>query len=252
MKPEIEIWEQYGPIFSLEERVVFPTDFRELEFYRRLRTRFPGSCMEIGAGDGRLVGSISSDSLTVGLEPSSALCELWYPDDRSRAERVRGLAQQLPFGTSSFDLILFPYNGIHCVLRKEDRKALISEISRVLVPGGILFMEACHRFHHREDEKNAERYDYSKDGVELRLVETVDHDWIRSTISFHMHYTGDSVPSGATDIVLDLALLSCGELLTELVDNGLKILTLWGDYDHRPWDLRYSPRLLVLAERIEE
>lgn len=205
--------------------------------------------MEIGAGDGRLAGVLGNDSLTVALEPSAAMFELWTPYDRERVPCVRGLGQQLPLLESSLDFILFPYNGIHCILDRDDRKTLFSEVTRVLHPQGKFFAEACHRFDDREDEENAERYNYRKDDISLRLVETVSHDREKGVISFDMEYSGSPVPEGTFSIVLELALISAGELLHDIIEAGLNIVSICGDYDYSPWDKRYSPRLLILAER---
>lgn len=249
MKPEVDLWERYGPLFSIEEKLVFPPDRRELQFYCEIRKRHPGSCMEIGAGDGRLAGVLGNDSLTIGLEPSAAMFKLWTPEDRGKIRCVRGLGQQLPLLESSLDFILFPYNGIHCILDRDDRKTLLLEVARVLHPGGRFFAETCHRFDDREDEENAERYHYAKDGFSLRLTETVTHDREKGIISFDMKYSGSPVPAGTLSIVLELALISAGELLRDIREAGLNIVSIWGDYDFSPWDKRYSPRLLVLAER---
>ncbi|MCD4848087.1 MAG: class I SAM-dependent methyltransferase [Candidatus Aegiribacteria sp.] len=249
MKPEVDLWERYGPLFSIEEKLIFPPDHRELQFYGELRKRHRGSCMEIGAGDGRLAGVLGSDSLTVGLEPSASMFELWTPDDRERVRCIRGLGQQLPLLESSLDFILFPYNGIHCILDRDDRRNLLSEVARVLHPRGKFFAETCPRFDDREDEENVERYHYRKDGFSLRLVETVSHDREKGIISFDMEYSGSSVPEGTSSMVLELALISAGEFLHDIREAGLNIVSIWGDYDYSPWDKRYSPRLLILAER---
>lgn len=251
MKPEVEIWERYGPLFSIEEKLIFPPDHRELQFYSELRKRHPGSCMEIGAGDGRLAGVLGNDSLTIGLEPSAAMFKLWTPEDRDSVPCVRGLGQQLPLLGSSLDFILFPYNGIHCILDRDGRKTLLREVARVLHPRGKFFAEACHRFDDREDEENIERYHYRKEDVSLRLMETVSHDREKEIISFDMKYSGSAVSEGTLSIVLELALISAGELLHDIRKAGLNIVSIWGDYDLSPWDKRYSPRLLVLAERKE-
>ena len=251
MKPEVELWERYGPLFSIEEKIVFPPDHRELQFYCELRRRHPGSCMEIGAGDGRLAKVLGNDSLTIGLESSAVMFELWTPDDRERVRCVRGLGQQLPLRKSSLDFILFPYNGIHCILDRDDRITLLSDVTRVLHPRGRFFAEICHRFDDREDEENVERYHYRKDGFSFRLVETVSHDREKGIISFDMEYSGSTIAEGTLNILLELALISAGELLHDIREAGLNIVSIWGDYDFSPWDRRYSPRLLVLAERSE-
>ena len=76
-----------------------------------------------------------------------------------RISRIRGIAQNIPLKNSSLDLVLFPYNGIHCILKRNERKQVLREIAAVLKPGGIFFAEACPGFDKRQDEERKERYD---------------------------------------------------------------------------------------------
>ena len=67
MKEEVTLWEKYGPVFSLEEREIYPPDSSEIQFYRELRNEYPGRCMELGAGDGRLSGIFENGSHVIAL-----------------------------------------------------------------------------------------------------------------------------------------------------------------------------------------
>ena len=177
------------------------------------------------------------------------MLNLWPPGMQKSIFRVRGIAQQIPLRNSSLDIVLFPYNGIHCILDRDERKTVLRNISGVLKPGGKFFAEACPRFDVREDESRKERYNYVENGTSLRLVESVSHDLMRGLIVFDMEYSGSAVDEGKIDIRLELALISAGELLHDIRDEGMKISAIWGNYDRSPWDTDYSPRLLVLAER---
>lgn len=251
MKAEIHLWERYGPLFSLEERDVYPPDMKEIQFYLDLRNKYPGECMELGAGDGRLTELFPDGSQVIALEPSTSMLCSWSIERQRGISRVRGIAQQLPLRNSSLDLVLFPYNGIHCILDRNERKLAIREIAAVLKPGGKFFAEACPGFDKRQDEDRKERYDYHRNDTSLKLVESVSHDFSRGLIVFDMEYTGSAVADGSIDITLELALISAGELLNDIRGEGMRVITVWGDYDLSPWDTDYSPRLLVLAERNE-
>lgn len=110
-------------------------------------------------------------------------------------------------------------------------------------------MEACPAFGLRGSERESERYSHDEGGISLRLHESVSVDRGSGKITFHMRYTGDSVPGGSALMDLRLALIDAGELLVELKMAGLSICSVWGDYDLSPWCGGSSPRLLVLAER---
>ncbi len=208
--------------------------------------------MELGAGDGRLTEFLSDGSLVVALEPSASMLDSWSDKLQRGISRVRGIAQQLPLRKSSLDLILFPYNGIHCILQRNERKQVFREIAAVLKPGGKFFAEACPGFDKRQNEDRKERYDYNADDTSLKLVESVRHDFRRGLIVFDMEYSGSAVADGTVDIILELALISAGELLTDIRNEGMRVVSIWGDYDLSPWASDDSPRLLVLAERNEK
>lgn len=249
MRPEIELWETYGPLFHMEESRVFPPDEAELDFYRHIRSRFAGSCLELGAGSGRLTGSLAASGITVGLDASQAMLALWSESDSELAVKVRGFAHCLPFSSCSLDLVLLTYNLLHCILHPEERHRLLTEAVRVLVPGGKLVIEACPAFSLRPVEPPTRRYGYQEGRDTLELVESVSRDREAGTITFHMNYSGSAVPVPTGTLDLTLATLGAGEILRMIRGSGMSVLSVWGDYDLSPWSSDSSPRLLALAER---
>jgi SAM-dependent methyltransferase len=249
LRPEVELWESYGPLFTLEETAVFPPEEEETSFYKMIRGKTGGSCVELGAGSGRLAGALCAEGLTIGLEASSAMLGLWSRRNARFANRVRGLAQEMPFPDGSLDMVLLTYNFLHCMLDCRDRLRVLRESARVLPPGGRLVLEACPAFALRPAEQPVERYRYEKGGVNLRLVEAVSRNPVAGTITFHMEYSGSAVPTSLGRLDLTLMLLSAGEVLHEVSAEGFVICSVWGDYDLSPWSCGNSPRLLVLAER---
>lgn len=183
----------------------------------------------------------------MALEPSAAMLASWRGGD---GLRVRGIAQQLPLRRGSVELVLFPYNGIHCILSRSERKRALKEAAGLLAPEGVFLAEACPQFRDREDEELAERYSWSRRAKSLRLVESVSRDRGNCRIVFDMLYTGSVVPEGRREIRLELALISAGELLSDIRRSGMRVLSVWGDYDLSPWDGDSSPRLLVMAGRL--
>jgi SAM-dependent methyltransferase len=249
LKPEIALWESYGPLFTLEETSVFPPEEEEMSFYRHLRAMHGGTCVELGAGSGRLAGALGAEGLTVGLEASRAMLGLWPRRARGLACRVRGLAQEMPFLDGSLDMVFLTYNFLHCVPDSRERRRVLRESARILPPGGRLVLEVCPAFALRPPERPTERYRYGEGGVSLRLVEAVSRNPVARTITFHMEYSGSAVPPSLGRLDLTLTLLSAGEVLHEVSGAGFVICSVWGDYDRSPWSCGSSPRLLVLAER---
>lgn len=95
-----------------------------------LRTFVPweGRGLEIGAGTGRFAGPLG---VGVGLDPSEAM--LAHAAARG-IERVRGVAEALPFPDGSFDHALV----VTTICFVDSPEAMIAEAHRVLRPGGKL------------------------------------------------------------------------------------------------------------------
>jgi SAM-dependent methyltransferase len=92
-----------------------------------------GRALDVGCGDGRLTALIEADEVTAADVSGVAL-------DRARS-RLSGVVvvetepdARLPFGDSSFDLVLCAETIEHI----RDVQLLLSEIRRVLAPGGTL------------------------------------------------------------------------------------------------------------------
>lgn len=245
-----DVWDDYAPFFNAEEGTVFSHDFREMEFYRHFRQSHPGSCLEIGAGAGRLAACLSDGSFMASLEPSAAMLASWAPDDLRIAARVRGYGQNIPFRSDSFLFACFPYNGLQCILDREDRRAVLRETCRVLRKGGALITEVSPAFARRYPEGRTLRYQVIlPDGGRLSLDEEVLRPEGRNTVVYDMIYTTE-LPGGGVDarrVLLELAAFDVMEAVEDTERADLRVSDLWGDYDESPFDPDCSPRLLIQA-----
>jgi SAM-dependent methyltransferase len=243
---ESRTWERYAPWYILEETQVYAPDTRELDFYRALRGRHRGRCLEIGSGHGRLARSLGGPSLTAALEPSPAMLSGWTASDRSLASRIRGRGQEIPFRDSSFGLVVFPYNGIQCIVERRERLRVLEEARRVTARTGLFVLEVCHAFSFRPEEAGAERYNTRLDsGLVIRLVESISRCVEERTISYDMTYSDSDGRS--ENIVLRLGLIDREDLEEDLGLAGFGSIRFMGDYDGSPFEGEDSPRLLALA-----
>ena len=106
---------------------------------RRLGARAVGRVLEIGAGTGSQLRWYAPGVVVTALEPDRTMAAR----ARSRAGRVLapvemviGSAEELPFAAASFDTVVFTF--AFCSV--DDPVKVLSEVHRVLVPGGRLLM----------------------------------------------------------------------------------------------------------------
>jgi SAM-dependent methyltransferase len=95
-----------------------------------------GAILDLGVGAGRtvpLLRDLSADYRAIDfLPPMVQECAARFPDVDVTVGDARDLSR---FADASMDLVVFSWNGIDAVAH-EDRAAILSEVHRVLVPGG--------------------------------------------------------------------------------------------------------------------
>jgi ubiquinone/menaquinone biosynthesis C-methylase UbiE len=249
-----DLWNRYARYFNAEEGFIFPADQPELDFYRRIRENHTGLCLEIGAGAGRLAGSLHAESVTVALEPSDSMLQAWSQFDSKLAVRLQGTGELLPFRSSCFDLVCFPYNGLQCVSGSEVRAAVVKEAFRVTAPGGVFVLEVSPVFARRGSEPLTQRYNAAMpDGTRLILREKVESRPDIKSVRYHMYYTTVKTDGSEVtdDVTLDLAATSRDETVALLKQTGFCDIIQWGNYDRSPYHNDLSPRLLVSAGKEE-
>jgi ubiquinone/menaquinone biosynthesis C-methylase UbiE len=104
--------------------------------------------LDVGCGTGRGISRFSeSASYAVGSDYS--LDMLSYAQQKvsgkSNCSFVRSVAQQLPFSTASFDVVT-ALNFLH-LFDVETQRAMISEMKRVVKPGGVIVLEFDNALH---------------------------------------------------------------------------------------------------------
>lgn len=101
--------------------------------------------LDIGCGAGRTTLDLVNAGFDVtAIDLSDALLSV----ARNRLPQVEFhnmSATDILFPDSSFDAVLFSFNGIDCVYPKGDRKRVLAEALRVLVPGGTFYFSS-HNF----------------------------------------------------------------------------------------------------------
>jgi SAM-dependent methyltransferase len=104
----------------------------------------PGAAvLDLGVGGGRTTACLASQSTRyVGVDNAPAMvesCRRKFPD----LEFVVADAADLSaFPKSSFDAVVFAFNGIDFVLPRESRTRCLDHIERILKPGGVVILSS--------------------------------------------------------------------------------------------------------------
>ncbi|MDD5725921.1 MAG: class I SAM-dependent methyltransferase [Patescibacteria group bacterium] len=108
--------------------------------------------LEVGSGTGGLAVAMARlGAQVVGVEPEesacAAACLRSARYDGLQTEFTQGFGETLPFEDSSFDAVVL----LEVIEHVNDTKRVMSEISRVLKPGGICLLEAPNFLWPREE-----------------------------------------------------------------------------------------------------
>ncbi len=102
----------------------------------------PRRALDVGCGEGRFCRMLRQRGIdTVGLDPTPALLARARARDAG-GTYVEGVAEQLPFDDGAFDLVV----SYLTLIDIPDVQAAISEMARVLAPGGTLLIANLNGF----------------------------------------------------------------------------------------------------------
>jgi ubiquinone/menaquinone biosynthesis C-methylase UbiE len=129
---------------SEEEYDVYASEFsntrkyfwRELEFCKEYVKR-GDKVLDIGCGNGRLHDAFDGTEIDyTGIDSSKELIAIAQKERGNNGTFIHGNALALPFADSTFDTV-FSIAVLHHIPSKKYRKQFISEVHRVLKPGGV-------------------------------------------------------------------------------------------------------------------
>lgn len=101
--------------------------------------------LDIGCGGGSFLVSAAAHGATVTgieLKPEKVLLAAKRISEFPNARVVEGVGERLPFPDQSFDFA----NLCELIEHVQDPVSLLSEVSRILVPGGLAYLSVPNRF----------------------------------------------------------------------------------------------------------
>ncbi len=92
--------------------------------------------LEVGCGRGLMLKKITDAKTKSGIDPSSEAIEFAQKQSPNSIFQV-AFAEKLPFADSSFDLVY----SLEVIEHVKAYESMVSEIHRVLKPGGVIFIQ---------------------------------------------------------------------------------------------------------------
>jgi SAM-dependent methyltransferase len=194
--------------------------------------------LDLACGTGRHSEALEREgAAATGVDLSRTL----LARSRMRGRLAAGDMRRLPFADASFDLVLNFFTSFGYFERERENFTVLEEIGRVLVPGGRLMMDLMNRTTALAALRPAER-------TALGDREVAIERWFdpaagrinkRITLSKQQSYL-ESVRAYSRD-----------EVVIGMRWAGLEVIRELGDFDGSAFDDARSPRLILLAERVE-
>jgi SAM-dependent methyltransferase len=181
LSSQLDYWNRVGPTKTFAH----PINITELSRWVEPSARI----LDYGCGQGRASGVLLSNGFTnlLGLDPAPAMIDAARAHHPAVSFDVLQDFRNTGLPGSSVDAVLL-LAVLTSVPRNEDQLAIVNEITRVLRPGGILYISDMWL---QTDDRNVERYERDRDkygiyGVfDLSDGATVrhhDHQWIESLL----------------------------------------------------------------------
>jgi hypothetical protein len=164
---------------------------------------------------------------------------------------VRGDIRHLPFPARTFPLVIAPYGILQSLLRERDLAATLEAVHQSLTRRGIFGMElvadlpAWREYANRVTLRGRRR-----NGARVTLTESVRQDRRRKLTLFDQHYEerlGRKVMK--KHFTLTFRTLTVHQMAARLQKAGFDAVTLLGDYQGSPWDLRAEAWILLAQKR---
>lgn len=250
-----EGWDDYAPFYDWENAQTLGK--RDVPFWRRLALSQSGPVLELGCGTGRVTFPLARDGVRmVGIDRSGEMLQRAVKRKRrlrkkQAIELVRGDIRHLPFHRSTFPLVIAPYGILQSLLRERDLAATLEAVHRVLAPGGIFGLELVADLPAwREYSNRVTLRGTRPNGARIRLTESVRQDRKRKLTLFDQVYEerrGRAVTR--RHFTLTFRTLTVHQMASRLQKAGFQAVTLLGDYQGAPWDLRAEAWILLAQKR---
>ena len=250
-------WDEYAQFYDWENaRTMGRQDVR---FWQDFSRREGGPLLELGCGTGRVIVPVARTGVpVVGIDRSAPM--LAYARRRarrlpaaSRPELVRGDIRFLPFESRAFSAVMAPYGILQSLTKERDLVATLSEVARVLRPGGTFGLDLVPDLPAWDEYANKTRLEgrLRSSVAHVTLIESVRQDRRRKLTIFDQEYVEKrGARTERHRFSLTFRTLPLPQMVARVEKAGFRVTAVLGDYRGRAWDMRAEVWLL-LATRVK-
>jgi ubiquinone/menaquinone biosynthesis C-methylase UbiE len=236
-------WDAYAKFYDWENART--AGRRDVAFWQGVTERLGGRVLELGAGTGRITIPLAKAGIPiVGVDRSAPM--LAYARRRWRRQRrptplalTRGDIRALPYGDGAFQIVLAPYGILQSLIRDKDLAATLSEVRRVLAPGGRFGIDLVPDVPNwREYRRRVSLTGHRRPGgPPITLVESVHQDRAKRLTTFDHEYTeGRGRAREVHRFTVTFRTLPVKTMLGRVERAGFAVDAVLGGYDGRTWD----------------
>jgi ubiquinone/menaquinone biosynthesis C-methylase UbiE len=248
-------WDDYAPFYDWENARTLGR--RDVPFWTNIALRGGGPVLELGCGTGRVSLPLGRAGVPLtGIDRSAAM--LAFARTRIRRARlgkairlVQGDIRFLPF-PRTFAVVIAPYGILQSLLRERDLATTLTEVHRVLEPGGTFGLELVADLPSWEEYRrriSLKGWRGRPGGTHVTLVESVRQDRARRQTIFDQEFRERR---GGRRRVRRFSLafrtLSVPQMTRRLEKAGFEVSALLGDYRGGRWDAR-ADVWVILAKK---
>jgi SAM-dependent methyltransferase len=222
-------------------------------FYLELAREQRGPVLELGCGTGRLLLPIAREGFPcTGLDPSPEMLKVLRAKNPPETLRlVPGRMEDLDLGDDRFTLIFSGFRSLQHLYSVEDQLSCLVRVRKHLAPGGLFAFDVfAPKFDRLSvvERPETEEARFELDGEEVVLSSHVRNDSARQLLQVEFRYerSRDGEIVGEDRVRFPMRYYFRYELEHLLQRAGFDDLTLYGDFDRRPYDY-LSGETVVLA-----
>ena len=255
-------WDEYAAFYDWENAQTVGR--RDVAFWQSLARRTRGKILELGAGTGRLTLPLArvAGRRVIGIDRSLPMLARAVAKLKRQkrggttpspytSPLILGDIRELPFEDRAFKLVIAPYGMLQSLTRERDLKKTLSEVARVIAPGGTFGVDLVPDLPAWDEYRRSVRFRGKMGAASIRLIESVRQDRARGVTIFDQEFveTHRGQRPRTRRFSLAFRTLPVPKVVTRLEKAGFEVEHILGDYRGGHWDERADVWLLLARRR---